>query len=256
MTLSRFWLLVLTKVRLNLKSEASKSYLNYVWWVLEPALFVAVFYVVFGVLLERGSPNFVAFLVCGKIPFLWYSRTVSNSSGSIRDGRGLISQVYIPKVFFPIVVMLQDAVKQAFVFALLLVFLVFYGVEPSWMWLQLPLVILAQALFILASGLVAAAIVPVIPDFRYIISTGLMLLLFGSGTFYSYREVIKPEYQELFLMNPMAALIKNYRQVLLENSVADFDRLIVISVCCIGVALVVTFVLDRYHGRYSKLVLQ
>lgn len=256
MTLASFWQLVLIKVRLNLRSEASKSYLNYLWWVLEPALFVAVFYLVFGVLLERGGPNFVAFLVCGKIPFLWYSRTVSNSSGSILAGRGLISQVYIPKVFFPIVVMLQDAVKQAFVFSLLLVFLILYGTDVGWTWLLLPLVVLTQALFILASGLAAAAIVPLVPDFRYIINTGLMLLMFGSGIFYSYKEVVQPEYQELFLMNPMAALIKNYRQILMENAAPDFDRLLVISIVCVAIALVLTFVLDRYHGEYSRLALQ
>lgn len=256
MDFSHFRQLVLIKVALNLKSEASKSYLNYVWWILEPALFVAVFYLVFAVLLERGGPGFVAFLVCGKIPYLWYSRSVSNSSGSILAGKGLISQVYIPKIFFPIVVMLQDAVKQTFVFALLLIFLIFYGTEVTWYWLYLPFIIVTQMLFVLASGLIAACIVPVVPDFRYIITTGLMLLMFGSGIFYSYQEVVQLQYQELFLLNPMAALLKNYRQVLLEGSIPDFERLVVISVVCICITIAMAFVLRRYHGDYSRLALQ
>lgn len=256
MSFLRFWELVIAKVSLNLRSEASKSYLNYVWWVLEPALFVAVFYLVFEALLQRGGENFVAFLVCGKIPFLWYSRGVQNSSRSIMAGRGLISQIYIPKAFFPIVVLLQDAVKQTFVFALMLIFLILYGIDVTWTWLYLPLVIGTQVLFILASGLLAASLVPVIPDFKYIISTGLMLLMFGSGIFYSYKEVVEPQYQDLFLMNPMAALIKNYRQILLEHSVPDFGHLVLIAIVCIGAAAFMILLLQRYHGEYSRLALQ
>ena len=64
-----FWSFVTTKVTLNLKAEASKSYLSYLWWLLEPALFVAVLYVVFGIFLAKGTPNFVVFLMCGQIPF-------------------------------------------------------------------------------------------------------------------------------------------------------------------------------------------
>jgi len=256
MTLSHFFQLVLVKVGLNLRSEASKSYLNYLWWILEPALFVAVFYVVFGVLLERGGPGFVAFLVCGKIPYLWYSRSVMNSSGSIIAGRRLIGQVYIPKLFFPLVVILQDFVKQLFVFGLLLVFLVLYGTEISAAWLYLPLVVMTQILFILASGLLAASIVPIIPDFRYIISTGLMLLMFGSGIFYSYKEFVDPSYQSIFLSNPMAALLKNYRQVLLDGLAPDFDRLALIAFSCICVTVIMSYVLRKYSGEYSRLAIQ
>lgn len=256
MNLTHFCQLVLVKVRLNLVSEASRSYLNYAWWILEPALFVAVFYVVFGMLLERGGPGFVTFLLCGKIPFLWYSRTISNSSGSILAGKGLINQVYIPKVFFPLVVIFQDFVKQFFVFCLLLVFLLLYGVEASPSWMYLPVVVLVQGLFIAASGFVAAAIVPVIPDFRYIIATGLMLLMFGSGIFYSYADVVQPQYQEVFLSNPLAALIKSYRQVLLDGLPPDFDRLAVIAVVSFCVIVVVSGVFARWNGAYSRLVVQ
>lgn len=256
MNASHFWQLILVKVGLNLKAEASKSYLNYIWWILEPALFVAVFYVVFGVLLERGGPGFVAFLVCGKIPYLWYSRSVMNSSNSILAGKSLINQVYIPKVFFPLVVILQDCVKQAFVFVLLLVFLIIYGTDVSLSWLYLPLIAAAQITFILASGLVGASIVPLIPDFRYIISTGLMLLMFGSGIFYSYKEVVQPEYQSAFLANPMAALIKSYRQVLLDGAAPDFHRLVLIAVICLCITFAMSFVLRRFGGEYSRLVVQ
>ena len=256
MSPSHFFHLLLVKVGMNLRSEAATSHLNYVWWLLEPALYVAVFYVVFGTFLHQGNPNFVAFLMCGNIPFLWYSRSVTNSSNSLIAGRGLISQVSIPKAFFPLAVMLQDCVKQAFVFVFLLVFLAFYGIDVKGSWLYLPVIALTQAMFIVASGLVAATIVPLIPDFRYIITTGMMLLMFGSGVFYSYEQVVRPQDQAMFLSNPMAALIKSYRQVLLGGAPPDFDRLLLIAAICVCVAIVACWTLTKFNGRYSRLVMQ
>ena len=108
--------LIFTKVQLNLKSEAAKSYLSYLWWILEPAMFVGVFYVVFGTFLARGTDGFLIFLLCGQIPFLWLARTISNSASSIEQGRGLMQQLEIPKIFFPLVVIAQDFVKSIIVF--------------------------------------------------------------------------------------------------------------------------------------------
>jgi len=202
-----------TKLVFNLKSEASKTYLGYIWWMLEPALMVAVLYLIFGVFLARGGPNFVVFLVCGKIPFLWFSKSVNNASNSILAGRGLINQAAIPKPFFPMLIVFQDSFKQIFVFTLMLIFISLYGLPASWMWLNLVFVIFTQFLLISAIALLFAAIVPFLPDFKYLIATGMMALMFGSGIFYSYKQVILPEHQRLFLLNPLANLIRNYPDV-------------------------------------------
>ena len=89
MKLSNLYEAFRLKLQFNLKAEASQNYLNYVWWLLEPALHVTVFYFIFDVLLRRGGEGFVVFLLCGQIPFLWFSRSVSNASNSIMNGRGL-----------------------------------------------------------------------------------------------------------------------------------------------------------------------
>ena len=64
-------------------------------------MMVGVLYLVFAVFLARGTPNFVVFLVCGKIPFLWFSKSVSNASHSIISGRGLINENLNSNAIFP-----------------------------------------------------------------------------------------------------------------------------------------------------------
>ena len=245
-----------TKLVLNLKSESSRTYLSYAWWLLEPALMVAVFYLVFAVFMTRGTPNFVVFLVCGKIPFLWFSKSVINSSNSIVAGRGLINQVSIPKPFFPMLVVFQDAYKQIVVFAFMFTFIIIYGLDVSWVWLSVIFVILTQLLLICAVSLLVAAITPFLPDFRYLISTVMMALLFGSGIFYSYKDMILPEHQQLFLMNPVANLINNYRLVLMDNTLPDWTALG--SICLGSIALII--VMAKYYKKtdtaYARLIAQ
>lgn len=245
-----------TKLVFNLKSEAAKTYLSYVWWLLEPALLVAILYLVFGIFLAKGTENFLIFLVCGKISFLWFSKSVNNASNSIMKGAGLINQVSIPKPFFPLLVIFQDAFKQSIVFAFTFVFFVLYGMETSWVWLSVIFVILTQFLLIAAVALVAAAITPFLPDFKFLIASGMMALMFGSGIFYSYKSVILPEHQQLFLMNPIANLIKNYRQVLMDNTLPDWIALGYICLASITLIIVMTLYFKRTDSVYARLIAQ
>jgi len=245
-----------TKLVFNLKSEASKTYLSYLWWLLEPVLMVGIFYLVFAVFLHRGGPHFVVFLVCGKIPFLWFSKSVTNASRSILNGRGLINQVSIPKTFFPILVVFQDSVKQVVVFTFMFTFIILFGTGPSWVWLSVIFVVLTQFLLICAVSMLFAAITPFLPDFRYLIATLMIALMMTSGIFFNYKTVILPQHQALFLMNPLANLINNYRQVLMEHTLPDWVTLGQICLFCAGLILLMAICFRKTDNRYARLVTQ
>lgn len=247
-----FWL----KLHFGLKAEAAKNYLNYAWWLLEPALHVAVFYVVFGLLLNRSGEGFIVFLLCGQIPFLWFSRSVTNAASSIMNGKGLIQQMAIPKPFFPALVVAQDAVKQGVVFACLLLFIVAMGYPPGVTWLALPIIAVTQLLLVAACALVVAAITPLLPDFRFIVQTGMMMLMFASGIFYDYQDVLNEAQQRLFLLNPMAQLIGAYRDVLMHASWPSLSGLAAVALLsAVGLLAMVGF-FRRTDALYARLVIQ
>jgi lipopolysaccharide transport system permease protein len=245
-----------TKLVLNLKSEASKTYLSFAWWLIEPSLEVAVFYVVFGIFLAGGGTDYVVFLVCGIVPFSWLSKSVKNAAGSITEGVGLISQASVPKPLFPMLVVFQDAFKQLIVFTFMSGFLLANGMEISWVTPTVVAVILTQLALISAFALVVSAITPFVPDFRLLISTLMLALLFGSGVFYSYLDVVKPEHQQLFLMNPVATLLKNYRQVLMENTFPDWAALGYIWLFSVAIILIMNRYFRRTDTLYARLITQ
>lgn len=251
-----FWQVFFTKLNFNIKAEVSKTYLGYLWWLLEPVMFVTSMYIIFGIFLNLKTPNFMVFLVCGQVVFSWFQRSVGNASQSILRGRGLIGQVSIPKAFFPLLTVCQDLVKQMVVFVAMLGFLLVMGLEISVHWLALVPLITVQFTLIIAAALVAASIVPFVPDFRFLISTGLTMLMWGSGIFYSYEQVLLPKHRDLFLMNPMANLIKNYRDVLLHGNWPDWSALANILLFSVSVIAVMLVMMKRKDTTYARLVVQ
>lgn len=216
--------LIWVKASLNLRSEASVNYLSYAWWVIEPLLHMVVYYVVFSLLLARGGENFVAFLLTGLIPWLWFAKSINHTMGSILHGKELMNQLYIPKIFFPLTFIVQDAVKQCIVFLLLITFLLFYGITPTVVWFYAIPIIFIQFLLIIGCSLIGALLVPFIRDMSFVIPTGLQFMTFCSGVFFSYHDI--PEsIKHYFFLNPMAVILAAFRDVLIDGVIPNYSQL-------------------------------
>lgn len=258
MILSRkhFWEVFATKLAFNLKSEISKTYLGYLWWILEPVLYVCAMYLVFGILLNTRTDQFMLFLVAGQVPFQWFSRSVQNASSSILSNKGLINHVAIPKAMFPLLTISQDLVKQLVVFVAMIGFFLVMGLEPSIHWLAFVLVAAVEFLLIMGVSMAGSAIVPYFPDFRFLISTGMRLLMFGSGIFYDYQKVVLPEHRELFLLNPLANLLSNYREIFLHNQWPDWQALAAIALIATALITIMYFYFRSHETEYARLITQ
>ena len=223
-TPGRLLALIWTKATFNLRSEVHHNYLSYGWWILEPLLHMGVFYLVFGFLLQRGGENYPVFLLTGLIPWMWFMKAVSGSSNSIIAGKNLMLQVGLPSIVFPLVSLLQASLKQIPVFFLLFAFLWLQGFTPGAHWWALIPLIVVHALLITAFASTVAAVIPFVRDLSYLVPTGLTFLMFLSGIFYDYK-IIAEEWQSLFLLNPMAFLLKCYREIFIDGILPDLVAL-------------------------------
>ncbi len=102
----------------GLRAEAARNYLSFLWWVLEPLFSMLVFYIVFGLLFQRGTEDYVPFLLVGLVSWQWFANTVKHSMTSIYGNGRLMNQVDLPKVIFPSIVVVMDLVKFSFVLVL------------------------------------------------------------------------------------------------------------------------------------------
>lgn len=235
----------------ELRRDSSNMYLGMLWWLLEPIIYMLVFYLIFGVGLKKGGTDFALYLLCGLVPWKWMDSTVRTSSGVIYSSAGLMRQVYFPKWLLPGYVILANTYKFFIVFFLLILFLWASGVKPSYSWVVIPWIIFVQLLFVSALSLLSAAVVPLIPDLKFVINYGMTMLFFVSGIFFNVSEMSEPVRTWLMWI-PSVLLIDSYRAALLYGYFPEFEVLLlvifqafVIGVC--GLCLLVG--LDRYYPR-------
>lgn len=251
-----FFDLLLYKTRANLRAEVSRLYLNYAWWALEPLFSMGVFYIVFGVFMNSATPHFALFLLIGTTQWQWFSSTVLHASGSIQGASGLMQQVDIPKLFFPLEVFLQDSFKHLFVLALMALFLCFYPVPVRLSWLVLPLLLALQGLLVVACSIFAAALVPFFPDFKLILATVLNILFFVSGIFFDVDMFVLPEHRQYMYANPMAGLIREYRRIIINGQWPDWIYLGNVLLGTILLLAVSLAFIRRYDRLYPRICQQ
>lgn len=242
---------VVYRVKSELKAETTRSYLSYLWWLLEPCLMIAVFYLVFGVVFRRGDENFVSFLLLGVTAWLWFANTLTKSMQSVRKETNLMLQVYVPKYVFPLSAIMLGLFKQLFVVLLLFGLLALLeGPSHTWMWFAM--IFLVQLLLIAAVSMLAAAIVPFVPDLVYLIPPLLQLGMFLSGIFYPI-DWIPAAYQSLFRLNPMAGLIIEYRNVMLYSQLPDLEYLACVGAGSVALLACGLWLLVRFDRIYPRL---
>ncbi|MEM7018062.1 MAG: ABC transporter permease [Pseudomonadota bacterium] len=244
--------LILYKTYAELKAETRRTYLGVLWWVFEPIMYMAVFYVVFSGLMSRGGEGFVPFLLVGLVVWQWLKGCMTHGATTIMFGRALMQRVHLPKAIFPIVQIMTDTVKFFFIFALLLIFLWFSGYPPSWTYLALPLLLLVELILIGALTMTLAAIVPFMPDIRFIVDNLLLAVFFLSGIFFS-ADTLLEEHKALFYLNPMANLIEDYRNVLIYNTWPDWDSLGLIALLSIFGMIAAMLFINRFEYIYPKI---
>ncbi len=232
-----------------LRAEASRFFLGYIWWILEPLLYVGVFYVVFNVILDSRRADFLAFLMCGKLAFIWFSKSVSQASGSIIANQGLIGKVNVPKTLFPMALVQQGVYKQAAVFLLLFAMLIAHGYSVTLGWLWLIPVVAVNYLLIVACSFIGAYLVCLMRDFSLVINLAMTFLLFTSGIFWDVRDLGDPAKTDLILaLNPLAFMLDAYRQILMYQGVPDLVHLLHIGL----VSGIVIWVMGRFIRRSSQ----
>lgn len=256
MTLSQYYRLVDVQARMMLKADASKFSLGYLWWFMEPLLWVGVFYLVFNMILNsegRSGLDFLMFLTCGKFAFIWFSRTVVQASMAVVANKSLVSKINLPKSLFPMAAVQESLYRQSAVYLLMFAILIACGfpVTASWLWL-VP-ILLVYYLMIVACSLVGAYFVCVLRDFSKLIPLCMTFLLFTSGIFWDIRSIGSQEKIDLILnLNPLAFVLDAHRQVLMYQSIPDVYHL---SQIAIGSALLIIIMIGvlRRNSQYLAL---
>ncbi|NJK91566.1 MAG: ABC transporter permease [Blastochloris sp.] len=188
MNWKRYWDIILYRTYAELKSEAQMNYMGYVWWLLEPLLNTGLFYAILILVMRESSAGALSFILVGAIIWQWFQGAVMQSVGTILDSGAMLRLVYLPKIILPIISILASTWRFAFLFLLLLLWIMISKFSLAPALLAIPILLLLQFAVILAFSLPIAALMPYFPDARLALDISLRSLMLISGIFYSVEE--------------------------------------------------------------------
>jgi len=247
--------LLFYRVLLESKTDTRQFYFGLSWWVIEPLVNLAMMYLVFGVIMQRGGPGFVGFLLVGFVIFRWIDGSVKKALQSFNAARSIITQIRLANWLFPVADMLASSLRFLVILLLLIVFCVWYSGQFGSAYLALPLILGLNMAFIIGLGLTLALIPPFIPDSRKIIDNVFTLLFFASGIFYDISK-LSPEIAGYLYLNPIASFITSYRLIMLENQLPTWDLLRWPSLCTVLLLVSSALAYRRFSPHLARALLR
>lgn len=239
----------------DLKAEVANSYLNRLWWLLEPFFSMLVYVIVFGNVLGRSVENYATFIFSALLMWNFFSKTLNYSVKLVRNNRDIVTKVYVPKFILLFSNMILNLYKLAFslivLVPMLIIFRVHIGINLIW-------VIPAFIILILLSfgiGMLLLHYGVYIDDLGYAVGILLSMLMFLSGAFYDVMTGLSYPLNALMMcLNPVAMCTDTMRNALLYNTAANLPLLgvwfiISLLVCWLGVHIVY-----KNENSYVKVV--
>ena len=245
--------LILQKALADLRSEAARGYLGVIWWVIEPLIYMAVFYIIFTNFFVRGDENYIIFLIVGLVIWKWFAASLVLGANSLMSNIGLINQIYLPKIIFPLISIVIGILRFFLVFLILIIFLLIMGVKPTLIWGYLFILLPLNSLLIIGCASFLASIIPFFPDIRNVLDNIIMLLFFLSGIFFKL-DSLPANVQNYISFNPVALIIESVRDVMILNQKPDFNNLLYVFFFSILLLSISIFILKKYDRVYPKVI--
>ena len=254
------WNLTVRELRVRYKN----SVLGFFWGLLNPLLMMLVFTLVFTVMMpNRQVDNFPLFVLCGLLPWNFFTSGVMTGTTSVVNNSGLVKKVYFPREVLPIASVMSSLIN--FLLALVVLFVVLLVVRPAITIdiLLPPIVILVQSIFILGIVLFLSTIHVFYRDTLMIIDVVLLAMFFLTPVFYPI-DIVPRSYdllgvtvdihRWLRILNPMASLVTTYRNLFYWGYHTGIDFFLRTTVTAVGVFFVGYWFFLRYSGQLRDVV--
>ncbi len=246
----------------ELKGRYKNSALGFVWSLLNPLGMMLVFTFVFGVMMKNQAiEKFPLFVLCGLLPWNYFSAGVMTSIHSIVGNGNLVKKVYFPREVLPIATVMANLVNFLLGFLLLFVALIVFDANLSpWIWM-LPIVIMLQTVFILGLALILSTLQCLLSrhhDGDGCGHAGLVLLDAGflqhgsdaQDRDHPGRDINVQRW--LYILNPMASDHQVYRDLLYWGYRTDLDFFVRTAVTAFAVLSFGYWFFKRYSDRFGE----
>jgi lipopolysaccharide transport system permease protein len=246
----------------DLKVRYRNSVLGILWSLGNPILMMLVYTLVFTIMTSYSrAQNFPIFVLCGILPWNFFSASIIGAIRSIIDNAQLVKKVYFPRECLPVAVVAANMVNFLLALLVLFVLILLFQIRLTWWILLLPGVVVVQVIFIVGFALIMATANVFYRDTQVIMEVVMMAWFFMTPIFYPVD--ILPHNYHLWgmtfnvwrwvnILNPMASIIATYRVILYDGSPPDlyfFMRTLFTSLVILGIGSLIFY---RYSRMFAE----
>ena len=216
----------------ELRSRYKGSALGFGWNFAIPLLNLAVFYLLFGVLLGQrprtgtGEQNYAIFLFVGLLPWTFFASSLGAGASSIIANGAIVKKVRLPLQLLPAASVLSNLANFLLSMIVLFVVLAIFGPRHLEGLPYLPPLLVIQIVMNLGFAYLLAAANVFFRDVQHILGILLTAWYFLTPVLFSVQIVAdRPTERELLYLNPMTAIVVAYQRALLDGLPPEWERL-------------------------------
>lgn len=246
---------LLYSAKSELRAEVAGSYLNWLWWILDPLLFMLVYTFVVRVVFTAKEQYFAAFVLIGLTAWNFFNKSVQGSVNVIRKNKSVVSKIYLPKYLLVLTNMMVLAFKMAISFVLIFVLMLILRVPFTWHILHAVPTVLVLIVVTFGISTIFMHFGVFVRDLYNVTALLLRLIFYMTGVFYSIPLRVPAPYGAILLrINPLAFLTESLRGALLYGAAPDYLLLGVWFVIGLALTAIGITTVYRYENSYAKVI--
>ena len=200
----------------DVKILYAQTILGLSWAVLQPAIQIVIFSIVFGKVANLSSEGmpYLLFATAAIIPWTYMSQAMTQSSDSLVSHAHMLNKIYFPRLIYPITPILARLVDFGVSMVIIFGVAIYYRVLPSWNLLFFPLFLLLMMAVAAGIGMWLSAMAIRFRDVRHAMPFAVRMLMYTAPIVYSASSI--PEnFRIIYSLNPLVGVIEGFRACLL-----------------------------------------
>jgi ABC-2 type transport system permease protein len=187
--------------------------LGYLWSLIRPLMLFGILLFVFTQVFKVGSEkveHYAVLLLMGIVLFTFFQESTTNAVMSVVSQEGIVRKTQFPRLVIPMATVLTGLFNLGLNLIIIVVFLIAFGVDPTWTWLLFPIPI--AFLFVL-TGAVSMGLSVLYVRFRdvAIIWTVVAQVLWYATPILYPVDFKGEEFERLMMVNPIAVILEQMR---------------------------------------------
>lgn len=211
--------LVVALTTKEIKARYKRTYLGYVWSLLNPLVYAVTYWIAFKAILNVQIEGYFAFLMAGLFPWQWLSNSLTSAPNAFIANAPLVKKIAFPRYLIVMSSVATEGVHFLLclpVLALLAVLSSRGTVSLAWVW-GAPLLVLLQGLAIYGIALAIASLNVFFRDLERLLGLAMTVLFFVTPVIYE-PKMVPPALQPLIAFNPFTHIVVAWRELLLNGT--------------------------------------